>query len=59
MIGSWCSRGPSGWWAEVVRVVVEDASAVALFGRVETSERDSDSGVKGLTYDGRLAAGPG
>ena len=29
VIGSWCSRGPSGCSGEMVRVVVEDASAVA------------------------------
>ena len=52
-------EGPERLVGRMVRVVVEDASAVALFGRVETSERDSDSGVKGITYDGRLARGPG
>ncbi len=32
-------EGPERLVGEVVRVSVEDASAVALFGRVETSER--------------------
>jgi tRNA-2-methylthio-N6-dimethylallyladenosine synthase len=36
-------EGPERLLGRVVRVVVEDASAVALFGRVETSERVATS----------------
>jgi tRNA-2-methylthio-N6-dimethylallyladenosine synthase len=36
-------EGPERLLGRVVRVVVEDVSAVALFGRVETSERVATS----------------
>ena len=44
--------GPERLVGRMVRVAVEDASAVTLFGRVETTERIGDSGVKGGA-DGR------
>ena len=39
--------GPERLVGRMVRVVVEDASAVTLFGRVETSRARRDPGVKG------------
>ena len=41
--GSWSSTGTERLIGRMVRVVVEDASAVTLFGRVETTERIATS----------------
>ena len=49
--------GPERLIGRLVRVAVEDASAVTLFGRVETSRAHRDPGVRD-EVDGRPAGGP-
>ena len=51
--------GPERLIGQFVQVVVEDASAVDPLRPGGDIRADRDSGVKGMTYDGRLARRPG